>query len=1083
MLASRRYILLIIVLIYRPLYSQEYLAPEVLSVENGLSSRQVNCLTFDHYGYLWAGTKHGLNRYDGYRFKQFFTPTGGDGSSGIQIIHVVRCDSHGNLWILNDMGINRYDHKTGDLTKYPISSFDDVYQPESVLTDIYPAPDGTVWLLTDRSLTRLALDKDIKTFPIPANQLWNNSIPTCLVIDVSGNIWIGTTGGLLLFNMKEGIFKEMVGRGSQGLLSDNNVKCLFLDNENSLWIGTKNGLNRVDPVDFSFNQYYPGNSRVLQPVNNISGITSAENKILILATNAGIIKFNTTSLEFTKVYLSTDKKIESITVDSTGIIWAGTTQGILKVRKSMLQVQNFTMRSNGFKLADDYIVALGRGQGNNLFIGYNGDNYSVVDTKFFSANHYRTIDGSRVVNFYPFRPNEYIVLTEHDMEVFNTGRRDQRSLFSIYPFLKRGLVKYVKINCLLYNGTNEIWLGTSNGIQHIRFDSAKHIVKQTLFFNNQRTKIGQVFDIKQDPVGNIWLGTDNGLFFYNPKKGNYNKYTPYDINLMNTEHKAVYTIIPEKKGSFLIGTSGGAFRFDATTHEFSSVSDIPEIMNASVRALTIDRYDNIWIGTETGLYYYRNSVNSITSYDIKDGLVNDSYTAISAGADDKVFLAGQQGLSVISLTDTVIVSRIPKVVITGIRFIENGPNKQDIYYQLPDTIILPWYRKPLQIDFACLDLSRPESNHFKYSFGKSGRDPLWYQLGTQNHVILDHLLPGKYIFSVTGSNSDMNWDNAGTSLVIIVEAPYWRSKIVLAFILAVGIFMVFMFFRFWIRQFFNLSRENQEREMFAKQIMLQKEELTLKNKSITDSINYAKRIQTAMLPPYKLFKSIFPSSFILFMPKDIVSGDFYWVNKLGNKIFISAVDCTGHGVPGAFMSIIGFELFRKITNIEGLSRPSDILNRLNEDFHEIFKDIDNVVLRDGMDVAFCSIDKKDMILEFAGAFNPLYLIRDDKITEIKGDRFAIGLDETNFREQTFKNHLIPVQKGDIIYIFSDGFADQFGGPDGKKYKYRRFRHLLLNLHQLPMEKQHEILENNVMEWRGVQDQVDDILVIGIKIDF
>jgi serine phosphatase RsbU (regulator of sigma subunit) len=271
--------------------------------------------------------------------------------------------------------------------------------------------------------------------------------------------------------------------------------------------------------------------------------------------------------------------------------------------------------------------------------------------------------------------------------------------------------------------------------------------------------------------------------------------------------------------------------------------------------------------------------------------------------------------------------------------------------------------------------------------------------------------------------------------------------------------------------------------MFARQIILQKEELTLKNKSITDSINYAKRIQTAMLPPYRLFRSIFPSSFVLYMPKDIVSGDFYWINKLNDKIFVAAVDCTGHGVPGAFMSIIGFELFRKITNIEGLSRPSDILNRLNEDFHVIFKDVDNVVLRDGMDVAFCSIDKKDMILEFAGAFNPLYLIRDNKINEIKGDRFAIGLDETNFMDQTFKNHLIPIQKGDIIYLFSDGFADQFGGPDGKKYKYRRFRHLLLTLHQLPMEKQHEILENNVMEWRGQQEQVDDILVIGIKIDF
>jgi serine phosphatase RsbU (regulator of sigma subunit) len=329
----------------------------------------------------------------------------------------------------------------------------------------------------------------------------------------------------------------------------------------------------------------------------------------------------------------------------------------------------------------------------------------------------------------------------------------------------------------------------------------------------------------------------------------------------------------------------------------------------------------------------------------------------------------------------------------------------------------------------------------------------------------------------------MVWNQTNAKILLVVDAPFWRSRGMLMIYIILVSSLIFLVILFWIRQVFNLSRENQEREMFGKQIMLQKEELSLKNKSITDSINYAKRIQTAMLPPYKLFKSIFPSSFILFMPKDIVSGDFYWVNKLKDKIFISAVDCTGHGVPGAFMSIIGFELFRRITNIEGLSRPSDILNRLNEDFHVIFKDTENVVLRDGMDVAFCSIDKKNMILEFAGAFNPLYLIRDNKITEIKGDRFAIGLDETNFKEQTFKNHIIPIQNGDIFYIFSDGFADQFGGPDGKKYKYRRFRHLLLTLHQLPMEKQHEILENNVIEWRGDQEQVDDILVMGIKIDF
>jgi serine phosphatase RsbU (regulator of sigma subunit) len=144
--------------------------------------------------------------------------------------------------------------------------------------------------------------------------------------------------------------------------------------------------------------------------------------------------------------------------------------------------------------------------------------------------------------------------------------------------------------------------------------------------------------------------------------------------------------------------------------------------------------------------------------------------------------------------------------------------------------------------------------------------------------------------------------------------------------------------------------------------------------------------------------------------------------------------------------------------------------------------VENIILRDGMDVAFCAIDINDMILEYSGAFNPLYLIRDNKITEIKGDRFAIGLDETNFKDLTFKNHMIPLQEGDLIYIFSDGYADQFGGPEGKKFKYRRFRHLLLNIHQLPMDDQRDILETSLRDWKGENEQVDDVMVIGIKID-
>jgi ligand-binding sensor domain-containing protein/serine phosphatase RsbU (regulator of sigma subunit) len=1083
MRARYAYIVLIVVLIYSPLHSQKYLPPEVLSVEHGLSSLQISCLTIGDPGYLWVGTDFGLNRYDGYRFRHFFTAITGEVSSGTQVIRTIRSDLQGNLWILNNSGINRYDHQSGAITGFPISSFDTVFQHGAVLKDMYPGADSAVWILTDKTITMLIPGKPVRSFLIPAEQLKNNAVPTCILSDGNGNVWIGTTSGLLVFNQQQSTFRELMVQGSQGLLSDDHVNCLYLDADKNLWIGTSNGLNRLDPVDFSFSQYFPGGSQILQPANDITAMAGAEKNVMVLASKSGIIRFNLATMTFNSVYQSSEIPVHSVAVDSSGIIWGGTDVGILKIRRSKLSVNNYTTKSTDLRLTSNRITCLGRGPSDNLLIGNTGDNFDILDLKTHSSRNLKTLSGSNVLNFYPYKHQEFLVLSEHDIEVASADFRVRKSLFALHSFLSRELAEQTTIKCLLYDGKGIIWLGTSDGLQVINFDSAHHVARKTLNFNNQKINIGQVFDLEMDQSGSIWLATSEGLVFYNPVKGNYSRYTPYDRNLMNTERKEVYTLVPDASGTLWIGTSGGAFSFNTKNREFTALPNAMEITNSSVTSMAIDKMKNVWLGTDRGLYYFRTARNSLMHYDLKDGLLSNSYTAILAGNDDYVFLAGQQGLSIIDLTAILPGTSISNVAITGLRFIEKEPSEGDLFYQLADTIFLPWNRKPIQIDFAVLDLSRPEFNQFSYSFGKTGKNQEWYQLGHQNHIILDHLAPGKYRLHVTGCNSDKAWNNSGTSLVIIIEAPFWRSRISLLIYIVLGTFIMFMFIRFWILQFFNLSRENQEREMFGMQIMLQKEELALKNKSITDSINYAKRIQTAMLPPYKLFKSIFPSSFILFMPKDIVSGDFYWINKLNDKIFIAAVDCTGHGVPGAFMSIIGFELFRKITNIEGLSRPSDILNRLNEDFHVIFKDVENVVLRDGMDVAFCSFDKKDMILEFAGAFNPLYLIRDNKITEIKGDRFAIGLDETNFKDQTFKNHIIPIQKGDILYIFSDGFADQFGGPDGKKYKYRRFRHLLLTLHQLPMEKQHEILENNVIEWRGDQDQVDDILVIGIKIDF
>ncbi|MFN8239826.1 MAG: SpoIIE family protein phosphatase [Bacteroidales bacterium] len=256
-------------------------------------------------------------------------------------------------------------------------------------------------------------------------------------------------------------------------------------------------------------------------------------------------------------------------------------------------------------------------------------------------------------------------------------------------------------------------------------------------------------------------------------------------------------------------------------------------------------------------------------------------------------------------------------------------------------------------------------------------------------------------------------------------------------------------------------------------------ELEFKNKRITDSLVYAKRIQEALLPSEVYLKKWFPESFIFYKPKDIVSGDFYWIGRQGGKYFMVAADCTGHGVPGALMSMIGHDLLEKIVIGEGVSQPADILGRINKSLEETFTREKNVgtIMRDGMDMGICSIDLKAKKIEYSGSFFPLYLIRDDHLMEFKGDKSTLGMAGPDF---SYTNNEIELQKNDTIYMFSDGYADQFGGEENKKFMYRRFRYLLVNIHKFPMADQKSILEENINTWMGNTSQIDDILVMGIR---
>lgn len=282
-------------------------------------------------------------------------------------------------------------------------------------------------------------------------------------------------------------------------------------------------------------------------------------------------------------------------------------------------------------------------------------------------------------------------------------------------------------------------------------------------------------------------------------------------------------------------------------------------------------------------------------------------------------------------------------------------------------------------------------------------------------------------------------------------------------------------------------RRSNERKKANELLNIQKSEIEHQKKEIIDSIQYARRIQGSILPTGEEVKDILGEHFVLFMPKDIVSGDFYWVAKVNSKrrnadlAIVSAVDCTGHGVPGAFMSFVGYTLLNQTIFHPEIQNPAMVLDYVNKELPNVFRaHANNDNIKDGMDASVCVFDFANKKMECAMANNPVYLVRDGKLKKLPADRRGLSGDP-NGDKTPFTNHELEIKSGDCVYLFTDGYADQFGGEKGKKFKYKQLEGLIEKIHSLPMPEQSEILEKTIEEWRGNHAQVDDICLIGIRV--
>ncbi len=323
------------------------------------------------------------------------------------------------------------------------------------------------------------------------------------------------------------------------------------------------------------------------------------------------------------------------------------------------------------------------------------------------------------------------------------------------------------------------------------------------------------------------------------------------------------------------------------------------------------------------------------------------------------------------------------------------------------------------------------------------------------------------------------------SLSVLIRIGPWDLLMIIVLLIIIGNF----FFIKWRDKKSQYEKQVLEEKISIRtvEVLQQKFELEKKNeliaeknKEMTDSLNYAKRIQGAILPKKEMIYKTFPQSFILYLPKDIVSGDFYSFAKKNGSIIVAAADCTGHGVAGAIMSMIGSSLMHQIINEKGIVAPAEILNQLNLGIVEALKQTENAS-HDGMDVALCEFDLEKMNLSFAGANRPLWLVRNGNLEVFKSDKFPIGGLQIEHKE-SFTNQEIKLEKNDTIYIFSDGYADQFGGMLGKKMMTKKFKEILLSIQDKTMTEQGEYLHHFIKDWMGGGvEQVDDVMVIGIKI--
>jgi len=1039
------------------------------SIKDGLSQNTVNCIYQTQDGLLWFGTQDGLNMYDGYKFTYFKHNPNDTNTLSNNYIYDITEDNSGNLIIATREGINLWNRQNKTIKRLQVKNGKNSLSSNSVFQVLYF--NNTLWALTETSLDKYLGENNFESniFYNDENTKRSDYNYLDMIVDKNNTIWIATKDGLNSFYSEDKNFCRIYNNANSSL-SNPQIRSLLIDNQNNIWVGTFNGLNLYSDNNKTFSNYYYNNNSNLIKENSINTIAIDKNNYFWLGTKTGLKTFNGHSVidfESTKIN-EINFQINDILIDLSGNIWCGTMgHGVYKINL----IQPFFLSLTDFAASNDNSVFAIITDKNNLWLGGSGIYiFDKLTKKQIHSNTLKINDSIQETTVYCFLDDgtNMWIGTDNNIFIANKTNFEIKTMSEFFDIDCQNL--NTRIFDIKFDG-KQYWISTLNGL--VLFDGKKFITANrknpTNSYLSANTIIKVFFDDKK-----TWVATYNGLCLYNKNRKNFREWTQKNGILSNF----ILDIYKESDSVLWVTTTNGLSKFNIKTHKFQNFTTFTNgFINDFFYKILVDDDGIFWMSSNYGIVKFDYKNNTFDTYEIKDGLpgLECNIGAAYKDKDGTMYFGTNEGVCWCNPSQSKKIFYAPKTIITKIDYIGKSIKKNTIFFPDSNNTQNFTYKDVLTIYVTMPEFTFPNSNKYKYKIDKISNN--WSEPQKNNFITLTGLSPGKYDIYFIGANSDNIWNENPTKLSIYINPPFYRSAIMIGFY----ILLVFVAIFFIVFNFANNIKKNkkiaEEKNISYIQIDFQRKLLEEKNKNITDSINYAKKIIDALLPNTHKLNELIPESFIYFLPKDIVSGDFYWFTEKNDNIFVAAFDCTGHGIPGAFMAIIGIKLLENIIN-DGITDPAIILNIINKEIiSTLKKDFDKTHLKDGMDAALCIIDKRRNQLKFAGAYNPAYIIRDDSIIQLKGDRKSLGND---FDQNSFTPITLKLREDDIVYIFSDGLTDQFGGEEFKKFKFRRFRFSLLSINNLPMNQQQNKLHEIFESWRGNLEQVDDILVIGFK---